>query len=209
MTMLRLTSIDAPFDRPELRAAAMTLVKRAIGVGLLPDRAPISRLDLDLIKDIARQASSVGVGQDSAVVLATVKSSSWAQIEALMNQLDGALAQSPIPDHEVRELVRLYDLEPLASLVGSSSVSLRRYTNGERTMPDTVAARLHFVAMVTSDLIGSYNDIGIRRWWERPRALLDGQSPSAALGTGWSPDDPQAKAVADLAAALSGATAAS
>jgi hypothetical protein len=37
-----------------------------------------------------------------------------------------------------------------------------------------VAERLHWLAMVVADLAGSYNALGIRRWFERPRALLGG-----------------------------------
>ena len=60
------------------------------------------------------------------------------------------------------------------------------------------------MALVTSDLAGSYNPIGLRRWWERPRTALGGRSPRQALGRDWDPDDPDAIAVADLARALAG-----
>jgi len=85
-----------------------------------------------------------------------------------------------------------------------SVVSLRRYVAGERPTPDIVAARAHWLALVVSDLAGTYNEIGIRRWFERPRAQLEGQSPAQSLGQGWDPDGPIADRVAALASALVG-----
>ena len=32
------------------------------------------------------------------------------------------------------------------------------------------------------DLAGAYNDIGVRRWFERQRTRLDGNTPAQALG---------------------------
>ena len=78
-----------------------------------------------------------------------------------------------------------------------------------RTVPDAVADRIHFVALVTSDLAGSYNEFGLRRWWERPRVTLGGLSPRAVLVTGWKPGDEGANAVAELAATLIGSERAS
>ena len=71
-----------------------------------------------------------------------------------------------------------------------------------------MAARAHWLALVVADLGGAYNQIGIRRWFERPRTQLDGRSPRQALGAGWAPDEGPAATVADLAAALVGPAAA-
>lgn len=207
--MIRITSVAAPLNRPGLLAAAMNLVRRAIGLGMLPDRDPIERLDLDLIRSIAREASDAGVGRDAAIALLEQRGAGGTRLQTLIGQLDGALAESPVPERELRELLRVYDHEMLASLVGTSVPSLRRYAAATRTVPDAVANRIHVVALVTSDLAGSYNEFGLRRWWERPRAALDGRSPRAALGSGWDPDGPQAVAVAELARSLAGSGGAS
>ena len=122
----------------------------------------------------------------------------------LLGRLDGALAGSPVPGRELAALQRVLGPEPLAALLGVSVVSLRRYVAGERPAPDVVAARGHLLALVVSDLAGTYNDTGIRRWFERPRAQLEGRSPAQALGARWDPDDPTAVRVAALAAALVG-----
>ena len=209
MTVVRITSVGAPLNRPGLLAAAMSLVRRAIGLGMLPDREPIERLDLDLIRSIAREASTAGVGRDAAIALIEQPNAGGARLESLIAQLDAALAESPVPGRELGVLLRVYDYDGLASLLGTSVASLRRYAGATRTVPDAVASRIHHVALVTSDLAGSYNEFGLRRWWERPRAALDGRSPRAALGSSWDPDGPDAAAVAELARALTGSGGAS
>ncbi len=95
--------------------------------------------------------------------------------------------------------------EALAELLGISGSSLKRYAAEERSTPSKIAERLHWVAMVVADLAGSYNDFGMRRWFERTRSQLDGRSPRKALGPEWSPSDPAAQRVRALAASLVGA----
>ena len=209
MTLLQITSVDARLSRPGLLAAATGLVRRALGLGLLSDREPIERLDLELIVSIAREASAAGVGQDAAIALIDQERGTSARLETLIVRLDGALAESPMPGRELHELLRVYDYDGLASLVGTSVASLRRYAGATRTVPDAIADRIHFVALVTSDLAGSYNEFGLRRWWDRPRATLGGRSPRAVLGSDWSPDDEEAASVAALAASLVGSDRAS
>ena len=77
--------------------------------------------------------------------------------------------------------------EDLAELLGISLSSLRRYSSKQRETPDDVADRLHFVALLTSDLTGAYNDMGVRNWFSRKRALLDGKAPKNLLHGDWRP----------------------
>ncbi|TAM93029.1 MAG: hypothetical protein EPN43_01415 [Jatrophihabitans sp.] len=94
----------------------------------------------------------------------------------------------------------------LSTLLGVSPASLHSYRSRERPTPDQVGVRLHFVALVVADLTGSYNDVGVRRWFDRPRAVLDGQTPRAILTGDWSPDDEAVRRVRDLAHTLPGPT---
>ena len=87
-------------------------------------------------------------------------------------------------------------------------MSLRRYVSGSREVPDRIAARIHWLALLVSDLAGAYNELGIRRWFDRPRDSLGGRSPRQALGIDWDPAGPDAQLVRSLAAALAGAGAA-
>ena len=204
MAEIRITSIEDRFRTAALQDSALSLLRRASSVGLLPeDSNPIQRLDLALIRGIARQASKAGVGQAAAVGLLEGEVSS-SRLLSLIDRLDDAIVESPLPSREIGELARIYGLDGAASLLGVAEVSLRRYLTGLRPTPDEVAARAHFVALVSSDLAGSYNQIGLRRWWDRPRAALDGLSPRKALGTDWNPSSEPARAVATLAESLVG-----
>ena len=61
---------------------------------------------------------------------------------------------------------------------------------------------MHFLALAVGDLAGAYNDIGIRRWFERKRTVLEGRAPAAVLRGKWQPEDPGPLQVRDLARAL-------
>lgn len=203
MALVRITSVDAPLNGPRLLAPAIGLLRRALAVGLLSDREPVERLDLDVIRRIARRASAAGVGQDAALALLEQPASAE-RLAGLISRLDDALAQSPLPEGELRELLRVYGYDDLTALMGTSAVSLRRYAGGTRAVPDAVANRAHYLALVTSNLAGSYNEFGLRRWWGRPRTQLGGRSPREALAGAWDPESPAARSVAELAASLAG-----
>lgn len=207
MADIQIASVDAPLNRQTLLSAAFGLVLRASAVGLLADRERIEHLDVELLREIARAAAAQGIGMDAALALLQ-RDLPPARLATLIARLDDALSQSPMPDRELRELRRTFELDQLADLLGTSPVSLRRYLGGTRTVPDGVAARAHWLALVVADLAGSYNLIGVRRWFDRPRAQLGGRSPRQALGDSWMPDQPSAGDVRDLAAALVGAAAA-
>jgi hypothetical protein len=206
MSLVRISSIAAPFDTSSVRRAATRLVLIADGLGLLPEGGTIERIDEDLIRDIARSSLSEGVALGTALAILedTGVSTSAARWSALIEHLADALTGSPMPRRELTGLLRTYGHESLGQLLGISSASLRRYASGTRAVPDAVAARIHFLALVTTDLAGSYNDFGMRRWWERPRSALEGRSPRTVLGDDWDPDDPSVLAVAVLARALAG-----
>jgi hypothetical protein len=114
------------------------------------------------------------------------------------------LEECPSPATEwqaVREV--LVDDELLASLLGIGAVSVRRYAKGDRHCSDAVAARLHWLALVIEQLEGSYNAYGIRRWFQRPRAALDGQTPMDRLQGSWDPDDGAIQPILALARSAS------
>ena len=93
-------------------------------------------------------------------------------------------------------------LDLLAQLLDNSQSSVRRYLSGSRPTPDKVAARLHFLAIIVGDLAGAYNDIGVRRWFARPRKQLNGHSPAQILSDCWLPNDEGSQRVRELAHAL-------
>ena len=113
----------------------------------------------------------------------------------------------PLPAFEWKHLIRVLGVDVLERLLGISAVSIRRYARTIRTTPDDVAGRLHWLALIVGDLAGAYNEIGIRQWFDRKRAQLDGRTPAHLLARGWKPDDPGPQRVRGLAHALVGSPA--
>ena len=114
-------------------------------------------------------------------------SSAAARLSALPERINEALNQSPAPARELRALQGVLGVELVTRLPGISRSSVRSCISGNRSIPDATAARLHFLAFVVGDAGGAYNDIGVRRWFERPRERLDGNTPAQVLGREWSP----------------------
>ena len=203
MALVRVATVSSPFNRPALLEAAIGLLRHAAALGLLDKRETVDDLDFELVREIATEASAAGVGRDAAMgILGSAKSSS--RLASYIERLDEALVASPLPERELRELGRIFDLDDLAALLGTSEVSLRRYATGARTIPDELAERLHWLALVVGDLAGAYNDIGIRRWFERPRTALGDRTPREALGRDWHASDTNVEEVRRLAANLAG-----
>lgn len=207
MALIRLDTVEPPLDDPALIGPTMALLRRALAFGLIRRDEEVNRLDLALVKRIAQEATRVGIGQDAALGLLR-GDQRQGRLATLIRRLDDALVESPLPDHELPEVLRVFDREQVAELVGTSSVSLGRYQAGARKWPDELAARIHWLALVLADLAGAYNEFGMRRWFERKRSQLDGRSPRTVLGTAWDPADPDVERVRELAAALAGAGAA-
>ncbi len=65
-----------------------------------------------------------------------------------------------------------------------------------------MALRAHLVARIVGDLAGSYNERGVRRWFERPRTQLSGRAPEEILRARCAPEDKDVVTMGDLAAAL-------
>lgn len=201
MSMIQLESVSPPLNSPEVASLAVRILSVAEAMGLLTGREPIRRLDRSVLEGVAKSAAtSAGIGRD---VLADLRRADRAdRLEPAVRRLYEALERSPAPATEWRSLVAVIGPDLLAQLLGTSGSSLRRYLAGTRRTPDVVADRLHFIALVVADLAGSYNDLGVRRWFERPRVLLGGRSPAQLLKGEWRVDDPGPARVRELAYAL-------
>ncbi len=117
-----------------------------------------------------------------------------------------ALRENPVPDREWQAALRVFDAEQLADLLRISPTSVQRYARGTRETPQEIASRLHWLAIVIGYLSGSYNDFGIRRWFERSRTALGGKSPKETLlsESSWQPEDDAAREIEKLAHASTG-----
>ncbi len=172
----------------------------AEAMGLLGEEA-VERLDLAAVRRVARSASEAGIATVPTAALAR-RGLGPNELHASLRRLREALEESPAPRQEWDALVRVFGAEQLARLVSISPASLRRYAAGGRPTPDAVAARLHFLARVVAELKGAYNDIGVRRWFQRKRTLLRRRSPAQVLGDDWTPEDSNPQKVLELARSL-------
>ncbi|MEX2557148.1 MAG: hypothetical protein WEB06_16155 [Actinomycetota bacterium] len=207
MATVRLESVSGPIATPEVLEALTKLLVRMEPMGLLPHLKQPLTLDLELVRVLARALADRGIARAS---LAAVLAPGFRDPALLQGALEVAvrdLEASPVPQTEWGALVDILEPELLGSLVGVSPSSSRRYASGARKTPDDVAERLHFVALIVGELAGAYNDIGIRRWFARPRSALGGKKPAALLARHWTPDDEGPKRVRELASSLAGSPA--
>ena len=169
-------------------------------MGLLPRQ--ITCLDDTAMEGLEAGMAEAGIGQTFLSELHRLPCSDPARLSNLLQKINEALEESPAPAYEWRTLRSTLGLDLLARLVDVSQSSARRYLSGSRSTPDTVAARLHFLAFIVGDLSGAYNDIGVRRWFDRRRKRLDGNSPRQLLAGRWLPDDEDPQRVRKLAHSL-------
>ena len=200
MSNLQIRSVRPPFDEPSLASAAIAALSRADAMGLLSQQ--ITCLDNSAMQGLEQGMAEAGIGRTLLSTLHRQPCSDPAPLSALLNKISEALDQSPAPAHEWRTLQDILGLDLLARLLGISQSSARRYLSGNRNTPDTVAGRLHFLAFVVGDLAGAYNDVGVRRWFDRQRSRLNGDSPAQTLGKSWTPDGEGPRRVQELSRAL-------
>ena len=200
MTNIRIESIRSPFDDPRIASRAVGALSRADAMGLLPRK--ITSLDDSAIRCLEKGLERAGIGRGFLAELRHPEGSDPARLAALLEKINDAPDESPAPASEWPALHEVLGPELLARLVGISASRMRRYLAGARPTPDGVAARLHFLALIVGDLAGAYNDIGVRRWFERPRKRLAGSAPARLLAEDWWPDDEGPSRVRELAAGL-------
>ncbi|MGH2556840.1 MAG: hypothetical protein ACRDHO_14140 [Actinomycetota bacterium] len=216
MTAIRIRSIEDPFDLPDLMLPALDAITLTDAIGLLPDSFVIESLDLPTLRRVAEGASKAGIAPAAAATILArkfeprdrkvhgqrISKSDLKELRVAIEKLRDGLEQSPVPALEWPSLLKVFDPAELSSRVGTSMSSLRRYASGARTTPDDVAARLHFLAMILGELKGSYNEVGIRRWFHRRRTLLGDHAPADFLQGEWRPEDPRPLEVLALARSL-------
>ena len=199
MADVRIESVSDPFTNPGLARLAARVIAFASTVGLVTQAIrTLDRKTWTVVLGSLRKA-----GLLRAAPLLTLQSG--VSLESELGRLYETIEDSPLPEAEWKPMHDVLGDDMLTKLLGISRPSVHRYRTSERTTPQDVAERLHVLALIVSDLAGSYNDYGIRRWFERPRAQLGGRAPRALLKKGFRPDDQGVRRVRALAAALLGA----
>ncbi len=200
-------SAENPFTLPRVAFQAVAAVERAGAMGLLPPEMDEKGLDLASFEEVLRHIHRAGIARNIQLDLQAELPSTGTGLEQMLLHLNRALEESPAPEFEWKRLSEVLGPELLSRLLALSLSSIRRYKTAARTTPDDVALRLHFLSLITGDLAGAYNEIGIRQWFERKRAQLNGRTPAEWLKPGWKPDQPGPSRVRDLARALTGSPA--
>jgi hypothetical protein len=171
-----------------VRRLAFDAVRRAEAMGLLPADPSTASTVTAAIRHVADRVARAGIATTAAAELRNVEKPDADQLAGWLKTIVAALEASPVPKFEWQGVSRVFEPEQLGALLNVSLSSLRRYQLGERETPDDVAARLHYLALVIGDLAGSYNDVGIRRWFMRRRTLLGDRTPAQILHGDWDPD---------------------
>lgn len=207
MNNIRIESVEPAYESAPVLNGLLGLMSRATVMGLLPGKS-IVRIDAQSIRRVfeaLQRGGLLGTQRARLNVLLepeSLRSGTGHDAGVALQQAIVLLEESPFPAGEWSSMRQVLDDEMLADLTRISVSSLRRYASGERTTPTAIADRLHWLAMVVSDLAGGYNEFGIRRWFVRERSQLDGRSPRAALGPRWQSNDAAAGQVRALAASL-------
>jgi hypothetical protein len=165
------------------------------------DAVPLNGFSAEDLQAALDGFARLGVGRALAV---RAKQAGIEELAGLLQDVIEAVGQSPLPAQEWSALVSLLGEDLLARLVAVSPSSLARYRTGTRATPDLVASRLHTVALIASDLAGSYNSFGIRRWFTRSRSALGGVAPADLLVGEWEPESEPVERVRALASSLLG-----
>jgi hypothetical protein len=188
-----IAEIAARLDGPRA-AVVSTRLAEIMGVFQRPDGA---RIDRAMVGNVINAAAKAGLAEEVAARADSVQPSDTT-IVALLR----ALEYSPRPSDEINYLSGVVGFEQLSALVGASESSLRRYTAETRDVPDSIAARIHFVAILVAILRGSFNEFGIRRWFHRPHPDLAEHSPAQFLTGNWDPSDDRPQSTAEFATRL-------
>lgn len=100
---------------------------------------------------------------------------------------------------DIAGLARSLGAARLARLSGASERDLARFASRGFGLAPPVVYRLHYLTLIVATLKATYNELAVRRWFEKARQRLSGQSPDQVLIGDWSPDGEVAEAVLRLA----------
>jgi len=161
------------------------------------DRPRGARIDRALIGTAIEAAAQAGLAEQVAA-----RDDAAEPGERTILAFLEALRNSPRPAGEIPTLAAIFGYASLGQLVGTSEPSLRRYAAEDRTTPDAIAQRIHFLAELVAILRGSFNEFGIRRWFERSHPALDRRAPATLLRGEFDPSDTAARATLEAALRL-------
>lgn len=200
----------APRTGPVLRALEMPAALLALHRGEAMGLATSGEVDLGRrLDDFLTALQHQQIGTSYVVNIQRALSDPTSDPRRVAEEFKGlfeTLGENPAPQQEAKALLKVFAVEQLAELLRISPTSVQRYARGDREAPGPVVERLHWLALVVGYLKGTYNEYGIRRWFERKRTALKGKSPKETLleDTEWAPSSAGARRVEALAKATIG-----
>ena len=202
MSELRIESVSDPFDDPGSATTALQLFARAETMGLIPESIARQAITVDhlTVRRLLKHLREAGMASAPSLRLPTASAE---EVNRVLLQALDALAASPYPAGEWDALRAIVGDRLLSRMLRISESSIRRYNAGGRRTPDDVAWRLHAIGGIVSALRGSYNEYGVRRWFDRPRTALDGRTPADVVAG--ADDEDEFRQVVALADDLLGA----
>jgi transcriptional regulator with XRE-family HTH domain len=205
MPKIQKPSTNNPLDK-KVVVAAIDFIIKAESMGLLEAPVDTLNLNLDIIIDVAKKVVEEGLGRKIVIDPAR-----WYEYESndlcvKLKSLSDILEHSPVPEKEWPKVREVISEKLLADMLHISDQSLKRYEQGNRQASDQVYAKLHWIALLLGDLLGSYNEMGARNWFLRTRKSFKGKTPFQILSEkDWSPDDENPRKIKDFVKSLNGA----
>jgi len=207
MKDIHFDSISAPFSNSGAAALAVRVIAFASTTGLL-ENVNVHALDMPTWTVVLKCLRALGIGSIQGHTALGRREQHGQRLSREIGLIYDAIEASPMPAAEWASMRELLKDDLLERLLNVSRQSILRYASGQRVTPAKVADRLHAVALIASDLAGSYNEFGIRRWFDRPRAQLAGKAPADILAGDWVAHARMPHKVRELAGTLVGAQAA-
>ena len=205
MSKIHKPSTDNPLDKKVI-IAALDFIIKAESMGLIEEPVDTLNLTLDVIISVAKKVVEEGLGRKIVI-----DPNRWYEYESndlclKLKALSDVLEHSPTPDKEWTRVRMVISEKLLAEILHISEKSSRRYEQGERQASDEVHAKLHWIALLLGDLLGSYNELGARNWFLRARKSFNGKTPYQLLaGKDWKPDDEIPSKIKEFVKSLNGA----
>jgi len=205
MSKIQKSSTSSPLDS-QVVMAAIDFILKAEAMGLLDEQVDTLNLNLDAIIFVAKKVASEGLGRKVVIDPERWREYSSTDLRMRLNELSSILEDSPLPEREWSRVKELLQEDLMTGMLHISEPSLRRYAQGERQCSDNVSNKLHWLALVLGDLLGSYNEIGARNWFLRPRKSFGGKTPFQMLSArDWNPDDAGPIKIREFVKSLNGA----
>ena len=174
MTRLRFRSAEPPLDSSTTALKAGRLLAHLEAMGLLQGEGEISRLTVAILESALESAVNSGIPVDVAEYTRSLADERG--LSSFLDKAEAIVEENPVPT-ELPSVEAWLGPELSCEVVGVSRTSLNRYLKNARGLPDDVSWRAHLSCLLIGDLAGSYNEIGMRRWFVRPRGELDGLTP--------------------------------